>query len=49
MNTNTLAANAANIATIVIGVAFFAVTAVGIAQPAQAAPVGATVTASATR
>ncbi|UVO54806.1 hypothetical protein [Sphingomonas sp. SUN039] len=33
---NTLASSAANIVTIVIGVAFFAVTAVGIAQPVHA-------------
>ncbi len=43
---NSLAANAANIATIVIGVAFFAVTTVGIAQPAHAAPVAVTTTAA---
>ena len=48
MNT-TLAATAANIATIVIGVAFFAVTAVGIAQPVYAAPVSSTVTTTAAR
>jgi hypothetical protein len=46
---NTLAASAANIATIVIGVAFFAVTAVGIAQPVHAAPVNSTVTTIAAR
>jgi len=45
---NTLAASAANIATIVIGVAFFAVTAVGIAQPVQAATVN-TITTTAAR
>jgi len=33
---NSIATNAANIATIVIGVAFLAVTTIGIAQPVQA-------------
>jgi hypothetical protein len=47
MNTNTLAASAANIATIVIGVAFFAVTAVGIAQPVHAAPISTSATTAA--
>lgn len=47
MNTNTLAASAANIATIVIGIAFFAVTAVGITQPVHAAPVSTTATTAA--
>ena len=47
MNTNTLAASAANIATIVIGVAFFAVMAVGIAQPVHAAAVSTTTTTAA--
>lgn len=36
MNTTSIAASAANIVTIVIGVAFFAVTAVGIATPIHA-------------
>jgi hypothetical protein len=43
--TNTVASKAANIVTIVIGVAFFAVTAVGIAQPVHAQTTVATTAA----
>ena len=42
MNTTSIASSAANIVTIVIGVAFFAVTAVGIAQPVHAQTVTTT-------
>ena len=43
MTNASIAADAANIVTIVIGVAFFAVTAVGIAQPVHAQTVTTTV------
>lgn len=43
MNTNTLASKAANLVTIVIGVAFLGVTTVGIAQPVHAQTVATTV------
>ena len=47
--TNTLAAKAANIVTIVIGVAFLGVTTVGIAQPVHANTAVTTATNSAAR
>jgi hypothetical protein len=43
---NSIASNAANIVTIVIGVTFFAVTAVGIAQPVHAQTTVATTNAA---
>ena len=46
MNTNSVISNAANIFTIMIGVAFFAVTTVGIAAPVHAST---TVTTTAAR
>ena len=46
MNTTTLISNAANIFTVIIGVAFFAVTTVGIAAPVHAST---TVTTTAAR
>jgi hypothetical protein len=45
MTNTSIASNAANIVTIVIGIAFFAVTAVGIAQPVHAQATLATTTA----
>lgn len=43
MNTNSISANAANIFTVIIAVAFLGVTTVGIAQPVHAKTVVATV------
>lgn len=45
MNTNALISNAANIFTVIIGVAFFAVTTVGIAAPVHASTIVTTTAA----
>ncbi len=46
MTTNSISANAANIFTVIIAVAFLGVTTVGIAQPVHAQPTTISTTAA---